>query len=551
MNKIKKLFSGIIDSVKSAFNLFPLTIIFVFSLTLITTFLVIGTDFSEEVEEMIAHILLIGVIGSFGTWLTESIFEEKKDVRRYIGYIVSLIIAVIIDRLLDNESIDEYIVARWVSEYLILCILSTIYVLLKKCKATFEKYALNVLLNLKRAGIIYGILAIGFLILYLIFTTLILDTLDFEVYLKILCLFTGFYLVPVALKAFAHEEAEDTKFNKTVFTRVLLPMLFLAMLIVYIYIVKILLVTEMPKNQLFSILSLIFVTAYPIYTINKNYSEKGSLFEKINKSIPYLFTPFIFLQIYTMGIRIKEYGLTESRYAGIVLIVFEIIAILLTVFKDSKYIRELLIATMAISVVVMISPFNYERMPLLSQKAIVDHYVENGVEFDKLSEKDKNKFAGAYQYIDDEEEFINPKLSKIEKEKLYSHSTHRYAYQSEPEEKEREYVFFNRKLDNVDISEFKKVYDFGSTYESDGTSVEYYAYDSDVKFKVDLTNEVNKLIEANEISEETGKRIFKEEIGFIDIGEGKFIYLKEIAFTYQKADKKVTNLRIEGYMFEK
>ena len=73
--------------------------------------------------------------------------------------------------------------------------------------------------------------------------------------------------------------------------------------------------------------------------------ENGSFIDKVNRAIPYLFTPFIFLQIYSMGIRIKEYGLTESRYIAVILIIFEIIAIGLAVFKNSKYIYTITIVT--------------------------------------------------------------------------------------------------------------------------------------------------------------------------------------------------------------
>lgn len=340
MNRLKKMFSGMINSVKEALDMFPLTTVIVFALTLIATFLMIGTDFSNEVEEMIAHIWVVGVLTAFGSFLSEALFSDKKDKKRIIGYVVSLIIAIVFDRLIDSEVIDEVILARWVSLYVIVCFLFAVYMLIKKAGLDLEKYSLNLVLNVKRASIIYGIVAIGFLILYAIFVTLILEDADFEIYLKLLCMFTGFYYVPVVLKAFSNEEAEDTKFNKAVFSKVLLPLLLLGMLIVYIYLFKIFLVTEVPKNQLFSILSFIFVCAFPIYVVNKNYMEKGSFTDKVNRAIPYLFTPFIFLQIYSMGIRVKEYGLTESRYMAVILIIFEIISIGLAVFKNSKYLKE-------------------------------------------------------------------------------------------------------------------------------------------------------------------------------------------------------------------
>ncbi len=557
MNKIKKMFSGMINSVKEAIDMFPLTTLIVFALTVIATFLIIGADFSESVEEMIAHIWVIGVFTAFGSFLSESLFSDKKDIKRIIGYVISLVIAIIFDRLIDSEVIEEVILARWVSLYVTVCFFLAVYLLIKRAGLDFEKYSLNLVLNVKRASIIYGIVAIGFLILYAIFVTLILEDADFELYLRLLCLFTGFYYVPVVLKAFGNEDAEDTKFNRAVFSKVLLPLLLVAMLIVYIYLVKIFLVTEVPKNQLFSILSMIFVFVFPIYVINKNYMEKGYFIDKVNRAIPYLFTPFIFLQVYSMGIRIKEYGLTESRYMAIVLIVFEVIAIALAVVKNSKYLKEILLANIAISVVVLVSPFNFEDMPLLSQKKIVDRYVAEGKEFDSLTEYDKKKFAGAYQFIEDEKDLINPALSQLEKEKLSSYNSYRYSYDYSNDSEDRErYVSLYKKLNGVNIADYNKVYELPYTYSDNGTIIEYNGdnlysnYAISVSFNVDLDSYIKNLIENYEISSATAQRVFEEQ-EYIKIDETKDLYLTEIGFSYTKSSKKIDSVRIEGFVLEK
>lgn len=557
MNKIKKMFSGMINSVKEAFNMFPLTTLIVFALTVIATFFIIGADFSESVEEMIAHICVIGIFTAFGSFLSEALFSEIKDLKRIIGYVIGFIIAIVFDRIIDGEVVEEVILARWISLYVIICFLLAVYLLIKRAGLDFEKYSLNLVLNVKRATIIYGIVAIGFLILYAIFVTLILEDADFELYLRLLCLFTGFYYVPVLLKAFGNEDAEDTKFNRAVFSKVLLPLLLVAMLIVYIYLVKIFLVTEVPKNQLFSILSMIFVFAFPIYVINKNYMEKGSFIDKVNRAIPYLYTPFIFLQIYSMGIRIKEYGLTESRYMAIVLIVFEVIAIALAVIKNSKYLKEILLVGVAISIVVLVSPFNGEDMPLLSQKKIVDRYVAEGKEFDSLTEYDKKKFAGAYQFIEDEKELINPALSQLEKEKLSSYNSYRYSYNNSDDSEDREvYVSLYKKLDGLNIADYNKVYELPYTYNDDGTKIEYNgdsmysSYDINISFYVDLESYVKDLIKNYEISEATAQRVFEEQT-YVKIDNTKDLYLTEISFRYTKSSQKIENLRIEGFVLEK
>lgn len=548
MNKIKKLFSGMINAVKETLERFPITTIIVFILTLIITFLVIDTDFSKEIDELIGHIVFIGSYTAIGAWFVEAFFENKKDVRRVIGYVASFVIAFVIDRIIKSDFISEEILARWVCEYAILCFLGTVYTLVRRSKLKFEKYILNLILNLKRVSIIFGIISIGFLILYGIFTVLILDSLSFSIVTKILCLFAGFYYVPVVINSFTDKEAEDTKFNKAVFSRVLLPLIGLAMAIVYIYIIKILFITEVPKNELFSILSMIFVCAFPVYVINKNYGEKDTFLYKVNKLIPYLYIPFIFLQIYAMGIRINSYGLTDSRYMGVVLIVYEIIAIALAITKNSAHLREIIPATIVISVIVTITPFNFDTLPKLSQKSIVDKYVANGVEFDNLSETDKKKFAGAYQYIEDDEKYINSSLTQIEKEKLSSYRTYRYSYNTTEDDEEQKEIYVNasRKLDNVDISKYIRISELDYNYNK-GTVVEVNEED---EFRVDLKDFAMQMVEAKKTSDATLDRVF-EESPVIEINDEVDLFLTEFSTRYEVSTDSIEYVRIEGYLLQK
>ena len=551
MNKIKKLFSAMVESVKKALDIFPITTIIIFILTLIITFFVIGVDLSPDIEEIISHILCIGGISAFGTWFSESLFDNKKDLRRIISYIVSFVIAIIFDRIIYKNSFDEDVLARWLFEYIIVCIFGTIYVLSKKSKIDFEKYTLNLLLNLNQASLIFWIIALGFLFLYGIFVILILETLEFEIFLKILCLFAGFYYIPVILKSFTGEEAEDTKFNKTIFMKVLLPLLLLAMLIIYAYIVKIFILTDVPKNQLFMILSVIFAFAFPIYIINRNYMEKDTFSYKINRLIPYLYIPFIFLQIYSMGLRIKEYGLTPSRYMAIILIIFEVFSIFLSILKNSKYLKEIFLVTIAISVIVMIGPLNFKRVTLLSQKAIVDKYVESGAKFDELADNDKMKFAGAYQYIQYDEDYINSELSEKEKKKLSSYNIYGYwnysNYEYNDNSNEILYLNFYKELDNLNVSEYSKIYKLPYTYFS--TSILKYE-NNKIDINIDLHDYIKKLIKANELSYVDGKEAF-ERNKIIKIDENTDLYLTKIYCNYNNDTKEVEDVNVEGYILKK
>jgi hypothetical protein len=553
MDKIKKMFAGMVNSVKEAFERFPLTTLLIFIISVVVSIFVIGTKTGEITKQF----LTICSFTAVGTFLVESIFEGKKDIRKAVGIVISVIIAIIIDKIYFSELFDEELIIRWAYTYAVVLFFSSVYILLKKSEVSLNKYALNLILNVKRSTIIYGVVAIGFSALYAIFSVLIYE-LDFDFLLRLICLFTGFYYIPVIIKAFSNIEAEDTKFNKAVFLKVLLPLVIVAMIIVYMYMVKIFFITEVPKNELFAICSAIFVCAFPIYLINKNYAEEGSNIRKLINAIPYIFAPFILLQIYSMGIRVAEYGFTEERYAAFALIVFEICTIILSIVKQSKYLDKIILILIALNIIIFISPFNHVAVTMKSQKAIVDKYIAKGVQFDDLADEDKRKFAGAYQYIEDEDIAKTIELEQTEKEKLSSYSTYvsKYTNSSYKDETENttqtisESFYFT----NVDISKYNKIY-----------VAHFYDYEDSIltincvknednytveKLEINIENWLKKIIKANESSSETLKRVIDEN-KVIEVNSKFDFYVSDIYIKYNTDTNEVDNLRLSGYILEK
>ena len=79
-----------------------------------------------------------------------------------------------------------------------------------------------------------------------------------------------------------------------------------------------------PLNKsLFFILSLTFSLAIPGVILLKNY-EGNKVVSVISNILFYSFIPLLILQIIAMNVRVGDYGLTETRYMGYLLIAFEI-----------------------------------------------------------------------------------------------------------------------------------------------------------------------------------------------------------------------------------
>ena len=89
----------------------------------------------------------------------------------------------------------------------------------------------------------------------------------------------------------------------------------------------------MPSNAVFRILTGLFAAGLPVWTMNSCYSQKNPLL-KLTRLLPYLFSPLILLQAYSIGIRIYENGVTPPQISLRAAFVFEIIYVSVYYFKD-------------------------------------------------------------------------------------------------------------------------------------------------------------------------------------------------------------------------
>lgn len=288
--------------------------IFYFLINL-TFFLILAFLLTEAVYYLLKtrneNISLIDIKSSYPVWCVCS-----------VSVIVSLLCAINEISLFD---IFEFYQRRTLFEafvhiYLIVVIFGIIFFLYKKSKDTFEKYMARACWSCVRAGLLYMIVAIGLLFIQLIFEYLITD----EAELGILqWLAFGVVGYPAFLLALSKPKEKLDKFESAITAFVTPLLLFTGMVIAYVYIIKILITWTFPSNEAFTVMTSIFGAGVFVWTMGQGISEG-----KIKKALdimPLLFTPFIVMQIMCLYMRVSEYGITASRYYGIILVVFEII----------------------------------------------------------------------------------------------------------------------------------------------------------------------------------------------------------------------------------
>lgn len=552
MNKLKEKIGGLYLTLKKSIEKFPLTVVTIIILTLIYVIKLQGNIINTNI--LINIIMFFGLIFANGAFLTESIFKEK--IKKIVGYIISAVLASFFTYIFEEPEVIEKILSKsmldWLVNLFTCSMISTfslsIYFNYKRSTKTFEQYVTSVFINIFKISIIYGILAIGSAVVTAIFIYLILDGSNYTLLLSVEILILGIYYIPALLYSLYNIEEKTSKFSKVVIKYVLETLVIIAFAIIYMYIIKIIVLRDMPSNQIFRILSTLFILGCPIWTMVENFKE-DKITDKINKLLPKLFIPFIILQIYSIGVRILNNGVTESRYLCIMLIIFEIIYTIIKLRKKEKM-GEIILVFVAIMIISTIVPYiNMYNISQVSQYNILKIFKEKT----EYTEGEREKIYGAYCYLletDEGNKLIKALLTENEEKKIKKLKGSNIYQDSRIM---KQYVSAHSNVEYIDVKEYKNLYTINvSNYSNEQGSIEK------VFGNIALKNENNKIIYANiceKINEyiKYGDKLAAnfENINEIQIDESKKLILTYIYISYDKASKNVENYSISGYLLIK
>ena len=298
LKKLKNLYDTLKENV---FLKYPVTICVIWIASLITA-IAVDFPYDSEYHEFVQKLTAFFWIFAAGNLFVEELFERQKKIVRIIGFLVSaaisaffiLIASIELDYIFGIETEDiQTFVAKVLICYLSWIAMLCVFKMYKKSEVSFEKYCLSVFGSAMRTSIVYGIFALGIAIIILIFDILIFDTDDIIIRIETF-LTCGLY-IPGMILAFSKVQEEIGKFLRVVVKYVLLILEMAAFVIIYLYIAKLVISWELPSNEVFPILSWLFVCGLPIWTMAMYFKEDK--LGKIAAFLPYIFIPFIILQV--------------------------------------------------------------------------------------------------------------------------------------------------------------------------------------------------------------------------------------------------------------
>ena len=549
MGAFKKLAFSISKSSKETLVRFPLTIGLII---IITTFTSLFISRSDELDKIITNVIVFGIIFSCKTFFCECYFKRwtYRTITYLLGAVISVIFTIIINfgelGLANYKDFMPAEALKIAGGYVIILVFLSLYKILKVSKLKFEEYILKVFSNLFMSGITYFILNIGITLISLVFIELILDGRGGEFILRTEILIFGYFLINSLVFSISNVKDKNVNaFIKGLVNYVVLPLVTISMAIIYAYIIKIIIQSDMPSNIIFRILAGIFIVAFPTWNMAGNFKE-NKIISKVCKVIPYAYCPFILLEIYSVFVRIINYGLTPLRYACAMFIIFQIIALLFTFIK--KEILSYLFLVIGFLVLIsFISPLNYEKMSCVSQNYILTKYYEQDTDVEKLNDNEKQKVISSYNFLNEKSRYSVYIPSYIETEKIdylksKSKNSNGYSFNEENNSREQ-YTFYNQNID-IDVSNYSRIINVESKDSTgDGSNISFYN-GGKVEANANLKDYINDLIKLNE--DEFNQTLENKKI--IAINDKEDLYITSMYITFNSNDKKIKSVDITGYI---
>lgn len=551
------------------FKEYPITIACIIIATLLAA-IIYDMDSENAAYENIIKIIIFLSIFAAGSLFTEEIFRHRylsisrlgvsehwcikgavlavfAGITRFFQYSIihadELIFGMTTEAQVDRfmEYLERYFVC-----YIAILVIMAMYLMYRRLDTSFERYCIDVFSTLIKTTVVYALFALGIAAIIEIFNILIIDTYEFDVIARLEIFLAGGIYGPAIIMVISRKREEIGKFAKVVVEYVLLPILMAAFVIIYLYLLKLLISLDMPNNEVFSILAWLFAAGLPIWTMASYFDHQ--VLGKIARFLPFVFIPFVILQIVCLGMRVGDYGITQSRYMGIVLIILEIIYIGIYAYKLGKFANYIIPITLVILLFVLVVPgTNLFAAVTNSQAKRMEVYLEKGIE--NLTFEEKKNLQSMYREIHwdggiEGDDYLEAKFTEDERNMIDDWN---FYYMNE--EGEQEVWTYYSDYDNLyalDIDGYTKMEKVSDNiYSDDEVDPTHFPlrvgdyYDENI-ITVNISEIIYDVIKYDEH--------FLDDKNMYDVGDGKYLYVTTISFEInEKEEYQYFNL--EGYIF--
>ena len=526
----------------------------IFCALVIAIVMIIDGQWKGFNPEKIIFVCSVWIVGNI---LVESLWkktaeETRKNKKKWLsGYGVTCLIAIVFQIAADKfaaGNVEKRDVTNLIFEnilyfYIACTVLLAVYVLIRQQRLDMPHCIGRILFALLRAAGMYLVLNIAVILIVEIIDSLLFHMKVWRVETYIQLLLSALAYFPTCLLAVSDTSEDNAAFTKKFVSYVLLPCVWIAMFVIYLYVVKIFVKQEVPSNEIFSICASLFAIGMPIWMMAFGFvEEKTSRYAKLISITKYIYAPFILLEIYSMSVRVKAYGLTEQRYAAIMFILLQIIYILW-----NRHYENLILVFVGCLFIGLLLPFgNASYLSYQSQK---NRFVKNQT-------SDKEVAAEAYDYLRGNaygRRYIKTNLTEAEQDELHSMM---YGGDTHDSEQWESVYFYADPIEEkgIIIDGYAKIYTMTAHWNEESTIENYEnktitVGDSEYK-NVDFTSCISYYKNLEDKRE--NQKINEKDIVYeIQVSDTEKLIITYISFEIDEKQDKINRMFMKGYMLTK
>ncbi len=415
MSKIKNFMSNVIYNLKGTVIRFPVTIVFLASLSTIMFLLI--EDYSSLDIDLLSRFMFAGIFGALLATAVRFMLERFEDIKNsYLFYGATIVLtAGYYYFMTDNEITNAMLIHLLVISFALFA--AYLYLPSSKNAVNFGNVALA---HFKAAftSILYGV------VLYLGIAAIIgaIDILLYDIDYKsyahsaniIFVFFTPLYYLSLLPKFNSRSEDDDAKkeisfmypkFLDILVSYITIPLITAFTAVLIIYFIRILATGVWPVGQVGPMVLGYSAAGYFIYILSSNLNNKFSVLYR--KLFPIILIPLVVMQFVSSYIRIDAYGITESRYYVVLFGIFSIVCALMLIFSKKKNPNTIVLLSAIFALISIIPPVDAFTVSKNSQQArLEDILVRNNmlvnnivVQKSNISNDDKYEITNISNYM--------------------------------------------------------------------------------------------------------------------------------------------------------
>lgn len=520
MSKVSKFLGKTTMNLKVTLDRFPIVLALLLAIAGIISNMIIRAV--EPEEFILTRVIFASVFGVFlgiaGQFLCERF--DKLNAFEWLMRILTIVSVIVYYFLFTTP--DYFSQFTFIRLFVCCFALFALYLYLPSAKggADFGKIAL-VHFKSSFTALLYGIvLFLGLLAIYFAMDLLLFD-MDEEIIAHI-ANFVFVFFMPVyylsLLPKFNSEDIVEVDRNEeaTVYPRfleilvsyILIPLISVFTLVLIAYFLKIIWTRKWPVGQIGPMVLCYSAIGLMLYILCYNLKNKSS--SVFRTAFPLALIPLVCLQLVSWYIRVKAYGITESRYYVVLFAVFSIICVCYFIFSKIKNPNRIAIYAAIFAMISIIPPIDAFSISFFSQKTRIEAILKNN---DMLS----NQQLIAKSNIDnnDKKEITNI-INYME----------RMGYLGQLEWIPDEYIGKNDRYNSKLYEDFDKLFGFEQYYvgNSDQPDIKYVYARLDPSLPIDISGyEAMFRLEIYDTGSEKEKSLNTIKIKGIDytINQGK------------------------------